>query len=46
MIEKDLAKLKKNIETRKAGKAKIVEERVGQLTGRASAGKESGYRAE
>ena len=33
MIEKDLAKLKKNIETRKAGKAKIVEERVGQMTG-------------
>jgi len=33
MIEKDLAKLKKNIETRKAGKAKIVDERVGQLTG-------------
>ncbi len=32
-MEKDLAKLKKNIETRKAGKAKIVEERVGQLTG-------------
>lgn len=33
MMEKDLAKLKKNIETRRAGKAKIVDERVGQLTG-------------
>lgn len=32
-MERDLAKLKKNIEARKAGKAKIVEERVGQLTG-------------
>jgi hypothetical protein len=32
-MEKDLAKLKKNIETRRAGKAKIVDERVGQLTG-------------
>ena len=33
MMEKDLAKLKKNIETRRAAKAKIVDERVGQMTG-------------
>ncbi|OGS07042.1 MAG: hypothetical protein A2270_06360 [Elusimicrobia bacterium RIFOXYA12_FULL_51_18] len=33
MMEKDLAKLKKNLETRRANKDKIVEERLGQLTG-------------
>jgi hypothetical protein len=32
-MEKDLAKLKKNLESRRANKAKIVEERVGQLLG-------------
>jgi hypothetical protein len=32
-MEKDLAKLKSNLETRRAGKAKIVEERLGQMTG-------------
>ncbi|MBI4801305.1 MAG: hypothetical protein HY796_02165 [Elusimicrobia bacterium] len=32
-MEKELAKLKKNIETRKANKDKIVQERVAQLTG-------------
>jgi len=33
MMEKELAKLKKNLETRKASKAKLVDERVGQMTG-------------
>ena len=32
-MEKDLARLRKNLESRRANKAKIVEERVGQLTG-------------
>ena len=32
-MEKDLARLKKNLENRKTNKAKIVEERLGQLTG-------------
>lgn len=32
-MEKDLARLKKNLENRKAKKASIVEERLGQLTG-------------
>jgi len=32
-MEKDVAKLKSNLESRKANKAKIVEERLGQLTG-------------
>ena len=32
-MEGDLARLKKNLENRKANKAKIVEERLGQLTG-------------
>ncbi len=32
-MEKDLAKLKKNLESRKANKAKIVDERLGQMTG-------------
>jgi hypothetical protein len=32
-VEKDLAKLRKNLETRKANKAKIVDERVGQMLG-------------
>ena len=32
-LEADLARLKKSIETRKANKDKIVQERVGQLTG-------------
>ena len=32
-MEKDLARLRKNIANRKANKARIVEERVGQLTG-------------
>ena len=32
-MEGDLAKLKKNLENRKANKAKIVDERLGQLTG-------------
>lgn len=32
-MEKDLAKLKSDLEARRAGKAKIVEERFGQMTG-------------
>jgi hypothetical protein len=32
-MEKDVAKLKSNLESRKANKAKIVDERLGQLTG-------------
>ena len=32
-LEADLARLKKNIETRKTNKDKIVQERVGQMTG-------------
>ena len=32
-MEKDLARLRKNLESRRANKTKVVEERVGQLTG-------------
>ena len=36
IIEKEMAKIKKNLESRKANKAKIVDQRLDQMTGEGS----------